>query len=141
MKEKEYTYRPGHPIVGIILALLGIVIALLTPFFVGVIGGGLAALLGIIAILLGIGARKGGRGLGAIILGVLAVILAIALTAFNVNLFKEMQKQAKEAGTAPLVEQYCENPYFGLFGVLSKIPSDEADAKEFMDQLNSLTKE
>ena len=49
---------------GIVLGILGIIAALLLCLFTGVIGGAVAGILGLAAVLIGMAARKGGRGIG-----------------------------------------------------------------------------
>ena len=51
--------KNGHPVAGIVLGIVGITVALLMTLLFGVIAGGVAAALGIGALLLGISARKG----------------------------------------------------------------------------------
>ncbi len=92
----------GHPVLGIVLAVLGIGIAVLFTLLFGVIAGGAAALLGIIAIVLGVGARKGGRGLGAIVTGSVAIVVAIGMMFTTVSAMNLMHKAALETGKAPV---------------------------------------
>ncbi|MBR6707643.1 MAG: hypothetical protein IKI84_13360, partial [Clostridia bacterium] len=61
MSTYENKNKVGHPVLGIVLAVLGIGIAVLFPLLFGVSAGAAATILGIAAILLGVGARKGGR--------------------------------------------------------------------------------
>ena len=131
--------KTGHPILGVILGLLGIAAAIFLAMLAGVIGGGIAVAFGLAALLIGIsGRKKGGKGIGAIIVGALAILLAVALTATTVGGLKEMHQKAVESGSAPLVAKYAENPYLGLLGVALKIPNDEGTLQELTDQLNLL---
>ena len=57
----EPKVKTGHPVLGILLGLLGIGAALLLTFVTGVIGGGIALLFGVLAVVLGVKARKGGK--------------------------------------------------------------------------------
>ena len=131
--------KTGHPILGVILGLLGIAAAIFLAMLAGVIGGGIAVAFGLAALLIGIsGRKKGGKGIGAIIVGALAILLAVALTATTVSGLKEMHQKAVESGNAPLVAKYAENPYLGLLGVALKLPNDEGTLQELTDQLNLL---
>ena len=131
--------KTGHPILGVILGLLGIAAAIFLAMLAGVIGGGIAIAFGLAALLIGIsGRKKGGKGIGAIIVGALAILLAVALTATTVGSLKEMHQKAVESGNAPLVAKYAENPYLGLLGVALKLPNDEGTLQELTDQLNLL---
>ena len=137
MEKKEI--KKGHPAVGIVLGIIGIVAALPLAFMGGVVGGCICALLGIIAIIIGVRANRGGRrGGAAVVFGVIAVIVAVLMTFLSISVFKLMHDKAAESGVAPLVEKYAEDPYFGLMGIVSKIPQDEGTVTEFIDQLNQL---
>ena len=110
--------KVGHPVVGILLGIFGIGIALLMTLLFGVIAGAIAGLLGIGAALLGISARKqGGRGMGAIVTGVLAVVLAISMTFVSANILKTMKEIAESSGVAPTFAKFMDNPYMGISGV------------------------
>ena len=134
----NYEKKAGHPVPGIILAILGIIIALLLTLLTGVIAGGTALVLGVIALALGISARRqGGRGIGAIIAGALAIILAVMMTVGSVGTFRAVQKEAaRYADEAPLVVRSLNQPYFGLLGLILNIPQDEGSAQELIDQFN-----
>lgn len=140
MNTYESNMKSGHPVLGIILAVVGIAFAILSTLATGVIGGGIAVVLGIAAVLLGIHARKSGRGTGAIVVGVIAVILAVIMMIMTVNIFTMLRKQAEEAGDAPLVVRYADKPYLGIFGMALSVPNNEAEQKEFTEQMNLLVK-
>ena len=132
----EYT-KKGHPVLGVILGILGIVAALLLFFFVGVVGGIIAGLLGLAAVLIGLSARKHGKGTAAVVTGILAIILAVFLTLQSVSFYTGIRDKAeKYAEEAPLVVKYLDNPYLGLMGIIMNLPQDEGTAQELVDQLN-----
>ena len=115
----------GHPVAGIILGIVGIALALLMTLMFGVIAGAVAAVLGIGAALLGISARKkGGRGVGAIVAGVLALVMAVSMTFTSANLLKTMKNTAVSSGVAPHFAKYMDNPYLGLAGVAANAVED-----------------
>ena len=129
----------GHPILGIVLGVIGILAALFLALFAGAIGGGIAIVLGVIAVLLGIGAfRKGSKGGGivAILSGVAAVLLAVLLTSTAINAVKEIKKTAEEKNLE--IAQYINKPYLGIAGIILDLPKDEAKLNELMEQLNQL---
>ena len=99
---------------------------------------------GLIAILLGVLARsKGGKGVGAIVTGILAVVLAVVMTSTSIGLVKTLQDIAKDhADVAPHVSKYIgeANPNMGFVGVVFNIPQDEASLQEILDELNELNK-
>ena len=111
--------KVGHPVAGIVLGIVGIAVALLMTLLFGVIAGAVAGVLGIGAALLGMSARKkGNRGTGAIVSGVLALILAVSLTFTSVGMMKELKETATKSGIAPTISRYMDNPYLGLSSVV-----------------------
>ena len=133
-----YNEKTGHPILGVILGLLGIAAAVLLAFITGVIGGGLAAILGLAALLLGIQALKGGRGIPAMLAGIVAIALAVIMTysaIASVNLIKE---KALQNEATPLVAKYADKPYLGVLGIIMNMPKDEGSIQELVDQINLL---
>ncbi len=140
MSSYEYEERKtGHPVAGLILGLLGIAAALLLVIMTGVIGAAIAGVLGLIALILGIGARKGGKGMGAIVTGILAILLALGICAGTTKLMTLLRDEAVKTGKAPLVEKFMEKPYLGFLGMVINLPTEEADIDELVDQLKALT--
>lgn len=134
----------GHPVLGIVLGIIGLLLAIPCTLLFGLIGGIVAGVLGLIAILLGVLARsKGGKGVGAIVTGILAVVLAVVMTSTSIGLVKTLQDIAKDhADVAPHVSKYIgeANPNMGFVGVVFNIPQDEASLQEILDELNELNK-
>ena len=128
----------GHPVLGVVLAILGIGIAVMFTLLFGVIAGAAAAILGIAGILLGVGARKGGRGVGAIVTGSLAVLAAVVMMFTTVTAMNMLHKAALETGKAPIFSECFESPYLGLSSVYFKIGGDEAKMKALTDELDAL---
>lgn len=129
----------GHPIFGVVLGVFGILAALLLTFTSGIIGGGIALILGLIAVLLGIKARKlSDKGLGAIIVGALAIVIAVFMTISSINIIKTMKTEAANKDLD--IARYIDKPYLGLMGVIMSLPKDEATLNELAEQLNSLSK-
>ena len=117
--------KVGHPVAGIVLGILGIAVALLMTLLFGVIAGAVAGILGIVAALLGYSAHKrGNRGVGAIVAGVLALVLAVSLTFTSANLLKTMKDTAVSSGVAPNFARYMDNPYLGIAGVAANAVED-----------------
>ncbi|MBR6707647.1 MAG: hypothetical protein IKI84_13380 [Clostridia bacterium] len=138
MSTYENKNKVGHPVLGIVLAILGIGIAVLFTLLFGVIAGAAATILGVVAILLGMGARKGGRGIGAIVTGGIAIAAAIAMMFTTVTAMNMMHKAALETGKAPVFAECFENPYMGLSSVYFKVAGDEAKMKALTDELQTL---
>ena len=128
----------GHPVLGIVLGILGIAIAVLLTIMFGIIAGGTAALLGIVAVVLGVSARKGGRGIGAIVTGCMAVIVAVTMMFTTVTALNLMHKTALETGKAPVFAECFDNPYLGLSSVYFKIAGDETKLKAVTEELEAL---
>ena len=134
----DYPIKRGHPVLAIVLGILGILIAFFLTLIGGVIAGAVALILGVVALLLGISGRKaGGSGLGGIIIGALAIILAVAMTFGTISTFTEIQKQAeKYADEAPLVVKSLKSPYLGMVGMMVNVPKDEGSLDELTKQFN-----
>ena len=138
MSTNENTNKIGHPVLGIVLSILGIGIAVLFTLLFGIIAGAAAAILGIVGILLGVGARKGGRGIGAIVTGSFAVLAAVVMMFTTVSAMNLMHKAALETGKAPVFAECFESPYLGLSSVIYKVAGDEAKTKALMDEMEAL---
>ncbi len=138
MSTNENTNKIGHPVLGIVLSILGIGIAVLFTLLFGVIAGAAAAILGIVGILLGVGARKGGRGIGAIVTGSVAVLAAVVMMFTTVSAMNLMHTAALESGKAPVFAECFESPYLGLSSVYFKIAGDETKMKALTDEMEAL---
>ena len=138
MSTYENKNKIGHPVLGIVLAVLGIGIAVLFTLLFGIIAGAAAAILGIVGILLGVGARKGGRGIGAIVTGSVAILAAVVMMFTTVSAMNLMHKAALETGKAPVFAECFESPYLGLSSVIYKVAGDEAKTKALMDEMEAL---
>ena len=136
--------KVGHPVAGIVLGILGIAVALLMTLLFGVIAGAVAGILGIVAALLGYSAHKrGNRGVGAIVAGVLALVLAVSLTFTSANLLKTMKDTAISSGVAPTFAKYMDNPYLGIAGVAANAVNDRKNpdaVKTIQNELEALNK-
>ena len=130
--------KKGHPLLGLILGFLGITSALLLAIYTGVIGGGIALILGLAAVIIGARAGRCGRGIPPIIAGVLSIMLGGVMSVISVSAVEILHKRAVETGQAPLVAEYAENPFFGIMGVVLKIPKDEAVVQELMNQIDAM---
>ena len=118
MSNVNVNTKVGHPVVGILLGIAGIAVALLMTLLFGVIAGVVSGVLGIGAVLLGYFARKKGtRGMGAIVTGTLAIVLAISMTFASAGILKTMKDVAVQSGVAPTFAKYMEDPYLGIAGM------------------------
>ena len=138
MSTYENKNKVGHPVLGVVLAILGIGIAVLFTLLFGVIAGAAAAILGIVGILLGVGARKGGRGIGAIVTGALALVVAVAMMFTTIGAMGAMHKAALETGKAPVFAECFENPWMGLSSIYFKVAGDEAKMQALSAELDAL---
>ncbi len=129
MSTENAIIKNGHPVAGIILGIMGIAMALLMTLLFGVIAGAAAGVLGIAAALLGLTARRndGQRGVGAVVAGVLAVVLAVTMTFTSVNTMKHLRDTAAASGVAPTFTRYMDNPYLGLSSVVMNAVNDKND--------------
>ena len=125
MRTVHMNIKTGHPAAGIVLGILGISVALLMTLLFGVIAGAVAGALGIGAALLGFSARKRGNcGVGAIVAGTLALVLAVCMTFTSVGMMKQLKATADASGLAPTFSRYMTNPYLGLSSVAMNAISD-----------------
>ena len=138
MSTYENKNKVGHPVLGIVLAILGIGIAVTLTLLFGIIAGAAAAILGTVAILLGVGARKGGRGIGAIVTGSVAIVAAIAMMFTSIGAMNLLHRAALDTGKAPVFAECFENPYLGLSSVYFKVAGDEAKMKALTEELETL---
>ena len=142
MSNVNVNNKVGHPVAGIVLGILGITVALLMTLLFGVIAGAVAAALGLGAALLGFSARKKGNcGIGAIVAGALAPVLAVTMTFASVGTMKKLKDTAVASGVAPTFARYMENPYMGLSSVVMNAVSDKINqdaAKTLQTELDAL---
>ena len=132
------TSKKGHPVLGIVLGILGIVIALLLTLIGGMIAGVIAGVLGLVAVLLGISAHSG-KGVASIVIGALAIILAVVMTVSTVALFTKLKEEAEQySDDAPLVVSCLRNPNLALVGMIINLPKDEGSAQELINQFNMI---
>ncbi|MBR6119397.1 MAG: hypothetical protein IKQ04_03650 [Oscillospiraceae bacterium] len=135
----ENNAKIGHPVLGVVLGFLGIAAAILLTFATGVIGGGIAVLLGVIGLILGIKTRKkGGKGMGAIVVGVLCVIIAVILTFTTIAGMAGLRDKAKELKPDSIFAKYAESPYLGAIGIILNMPQDEASMEALQQELQQL---
>ena len=136
--------KVGHPVAGIVLGILGISVALLMTLLFGVIAGAVAGILGITAALLGFSAHKrGSRGTGAIVAGVLSLVLAVSMTFTSVGMMKHLKAAADASGVAPTFARYMDNRYLGLSSVVANAVKDSKDPdalKTVQGELEALNK-
>ena len=136
--------KAGHPVAGIILGILGIAVALLMTLLFGVVAGAAAGFFGLLAVILGFGARRySRRGVGAIIAGVLAIVLAFSMTITSIDTIKNMRETAAASGVAPNFAKYMDNPYLGLSSVIANAVNDSKDPdaiKTIQGELEALNK-
>lgn len=130
--------RSGHPLLGFLVGLLGISVALLLSLVFGVIAGAVAGFLGLIALLMGFSARRySHRGFGAILAGILAIVLAFSMTLTSIDTIKNLKETAAASGMAPTFTRYMNEPHLGLFSAVANAAND----KNNQDAVNTLQKE
>ncbi len=138
MSTYENTEKTGHPVAGVILAVLGIVIALTLSLVFGVAAGAATLILGALAVLTGVRARRSGRGTGTIVTGVLAMVMAVVMSFTSVGIMNTMKDTAAESGVAPTFAENFDNPYLGIAGVIIKTGGDEAKLKVIVSEMDAL---
>ena len=117
-------------VLGVVLGMIAALGALLAALF-GIIGGIPAAVLGLLAILLGFLARKKSRkGIPAIIIGVIAVVLAVAMTIGGINSAKYQYDQVKaHPEKAPTLAKHLDDAklQYGFIGLMMVSTNPEED--------------
>ena len=123
-----------------ILAILALVCAFLATFLFGTAGGIAVGVLAVVTAVLGIVKRKRDKkgGIASIVIGAIAIVLAIALTGMWSCMFTELHKQAVEYKPDGLWAQVSEKTDGGIVGILSRIPRDEAGLNALVDEMNEL---
>ena len=129
-------------ILAVILGLLAIACAFLATFLFGTMGGIIAGVMGLIAIVLGLLKRRKDQkgGIPGVVIGLISIILAISLTGAWSNMFSQMREKAHEYKPDGLWAQVVEDTSGGLAGILSKLPKDEATMNALVEEMNELTK-
>ena len=134
-------------VAGIIFGVVAIIVSFFGLLF-GWIGGGVAAFLAALAILFGALSLKKGKGKGALIVGGIALILAVVMAISGSGAAKELCDKARlngdmytaETGKESLMAKYADktNTSFGLLGFFLAIGDDvknQADTNTIADQL------
>ncbi len=139
MRNPEKTYKAEHPVAGVILGILGIGAALVLCLLAGVIGGAIAVILGVLALLLGFQARKSGKGLGAILTGVVALVMAVVMTFSSIGIMGVIREKAEASGVAPLIAKYSDKPCLGLMGFVLSAANHQEDLEALNKEMSALT--
>ena len=126
----ETKVKSGHPVLGIVLGLMGIGIALTLTILTGVVGGGVALLLGLAALILGVKASKGGARIGSILVGVVAMLLAAVMTVTSVGAVSLLRDTALKNNPDSLVAKYTDKPYMGFLGMAINVSKSDEDSVE-----------
>lgn len=126
-------------VLGVILGIVGLAAALLSAVL-GIIGGVPAIILGLLAVLFGCLARRNRRGIPSIVIGVLVIVLAVALTFSGINSAKYYLNQVKaNPEKAPVLARYAEHvrPEYGFVGYLT-VTRDENERQLITDEVKAL---
>ena len=135
----EPQMKSGHPVLGIVLGLMGIGIALTLTIFTGVVGGGVALLMGLAALILGVKASKGGARIGSILVGVVAMLLAAVTTVISVGAVSLMRDTALKNNPDSLVAKYTDKPYLGFLGTaINAAQAGEEDRDALLAEFQAL---
>ena len=131
-------------IAAIILGILGIICGFLGTFVFGTVGGIAAGVLGAgAAVLSYLKAKKTGKGGKAgIMVGVLAIVLAVSMTNAWSKSFQDLHKKALELKPDGLWAQVTDGDTSGgILGIINKLPAqDDATVNALVDEMTELTK-
>ena len=127
-------------VLSLILAIVALVCAFLATFLFGTAGGIAVGVLAVVAAVLGIVKRKRDKkgGIASIVIGAIAIVLAIALTGMWSGMFRELHNKAVEYKPDGLWAQVSEKTDGGIVGILSRMPRDEAGLNALVDEMNEL---
>lgn len=130
---------------GILAAILGIIavlVALLATFLFGNAGLIIALVLAAVAIVLAVLKRKkdGKGGIVAIVICALAVILAFVMNSSWSKTFKAIREKALEYKPDSLWAQVSEDTSGGLMGIIKRIPQDDATLNALVQEMTDLNK-
>ena len=122
---------------GVALAIIGIIVGALLGIFGGVYGL-VGTVLGVVGIILGALSLKKGKGKGAIIAGVIAVAISVALMftgiswANSVKEFAETKgaQYTEATGNESMLAKYTKNTSNGILGIILEMANDPAIANE-----------
>ena len=129
-------------ILAVIIAVLAVACALLATFLFGGTGAVVAAVVAAAAIILGFLKRKkdGKGGITAIVIGVLAIVLAFAMSGTWSNAFKELHDKAVDFKPDGIWAQASEDYNNGIMGIIKNLPTDEASLNKVVEEMNELNK-
>ncbi len=130
---------------GVAAVILGIVAAALgffATFLFGTVGGIVAGVFAVLAIVLGILKKKkeGKGGIAGIVIGAVALVLTISLTAFWSGAFKEMHKKAVQYKPDGLWAKVTEKTDGGMMGIIKQLPTDEVSINALLQEMEELNK-
>ncbi len=121
------------------LGIIGLVMAFMGGSFFGVIGGGIAVILGIFAICLGVSAKNKTnrrKGKGGFVLGIIAVCFGLIMSMSFLIAGVATRAVANERGL-PLLAKHGGALTFGVIGMMISI-GDESDWEALQRELDSL---
>lgn len=129
-------------VLGVILGILALLCAVMATFLFGTVGGVVAGVLAVGAVVLGFLKRnkQGKGGMPAIIIGIIAVILAVSLTNTWSMVFSEMHHKAVELKPDGLWAQVSEDVSGGVVGLINNLPKDEATLNALVEEMDELNK-
>lgn len=110
----------------------------------GWVGGAVAGVLGLLALLCGfLAAKKSQKGKGAIIVGAVAVILAVVMAIAGINMAKsyldQIRNDPEKAKLAPTLMKYSDNinTSMGLLGIPLSV-QNETDQNAILEELQAV---
>ncbi|MBQ8136695.1 MAG: hypothetical protein IJ174_04600, partial [Clostridia bacterium] len=80
--------------------------------------------------------KKG--GIAGIVIGVIAIILAISMTGTWSNAFKLLHEKAVEYMPDGIWAKVSEDTTHGLVGIINKLPTDDASLNALVEEMNKL---
>lgn len=137
-------------VVGVIIGILALIASVIATFIGGWIGGVIAIVLAAIAIALGFAAKKkseNGKGISAIVIGILSVVAAVSMIFATQNMMKTvkdnlLKETNKEGSKFATISKYAElaDTNTGFVGFISSMLGKvtEEDKAAFEEESKNL---
>jgi len=123
--------------------IFSILMGLIGGILFGIIGGGVAAAMGIIAFILGVKAKKDpekGNGLGGKVTGIVGLFIGIVMIMIFAGAVSRIKKEAKDKHLVNL-EQTVDGLRFGVVGLANKADKLDIDLDALKEEMEQISEE
>ena len=137
MKEK----KPHHK-AALTVGIIGIIVAIILGILFGWIAGCIGAACGVVAFILGLGARKRTdkeKGKGGVATGILAILFAVTISVGLVFFSGKIGEIAEEKGF-PLIAKHARALSGGVIGMMMEMKREDEDIDEALRELDEMSR-